>query len=191
MIYLVRHGETEANVKKHFYGASNSPLTPRGIEQTGIVVSRLADRKIDIVYTSTLDRCSIIAQQLSQSTGAQIVVDDRINEMNFGVFENRTFYDIAKENHHHWQRWLQQDNYVIPEGESKDMVLARVESFVDDNIDILLTKNVVVVTHMGIVQRLLCRLLQMDREQVWRFRIANGAIVTLESSEEYIYMVIE
>ena len=64
-LYLVRHGETDANR----LGLSQSPKTPLsedGLKQAKIVARRLAGIKIDIIYSSTYLRAKRTAEVISK-----------------------------------------------------------------------------------------------------------------------------
>lgn len=58
MIYIVRHGQTEQNLKKKLQGRSDFPLTELGREQASAVGDAFRDAGIvfDRVYTSPLGR---------------------------------------------------------------------------------------------------------------------------------------
>ena len=64
-VLLVRHGQTESNVKGFFMGWSNEDLNETGYAQARRLSSRLASLPIDSVYTSPLKRtCSTAATLL-------------------------------------------------------------------------------------------------------------------------------
>jgi alpha-ribazole phosphatase len=56
IIYLVRHGETEWNVKKITQGQSESYLTEKGVEQAKETAEKLKDVKFDAIFSSDLNR---------------------------------------------------------------------------------------------------------------------------------------
>ncbi|MBI2630816.1 histidine phosphatase family protein [Candidatus Nomurabacteria bacterium] len=51
-LYLVRHGETEWNVKKITQGQSESTLTENGIRQAEETAEKLKDIKFDAIFSS-------------------------------------------------------------------------------------------------------------------------------------------
>src|SRR3989339_819938 len=61
-LYLVRHGETEWNVKKINQGQSESFLTEKGIEQAKETAERLKDIKFDAIFSSDLSRTQRTAE---------------------------------------------------------------------------------------------------------------------------------
>ena len=53
-IYLVRHGETDGNVRNLYYGNMDLPMNANGMEQVENVAQILAGVPFDSVYTSNL-----------------------------------------------------------------------------------------------------------------------------------------
>ena len=93
ILYLMRHGETEFNVRKKIQGWCDSPLTEIGIQQAQIAGTYFSNNQIEIdhAYSSTSERAS---------DTLEIVTDNRISyqrlkglkEWNFGAFEGESEY---------------------------------------------------------------------------------------------------
>lgn len=58
-LWLIRHGETQANVDGLYSGHAPTPLTARGIEQAQNLHTLLHDVSFDLVLCSELERHSI------------------------------------------------------------------------------------------------------------------------------------
>lgn len=90
MIYFIRHGESEANVRHVFAGQKDdSVLTKKGEEQalaTAIEIKK-EGIKIDKIISSPLKRAlktsQIIAQELGFDT-SDIIIDNHITEYDMG-----------------------------------------------------------------------------------------------------------
>lgn len=89
-IYLLRHGMTECNARKQYQGLLDTPLSPKGRAQL-----RKADIQPEVVYTSPLCRTRETARILFPES-RQVAVED-LQEMSFGVFEGRSFLDMAED----------------------------------------------------------------------------------------------
>ena len=61
-LILVRHGDTALNSRERYWGASDIKLSEDGVRQAEQLRSRLADEKIDIIYSSKLQRASHTAK---------------------------------------------------------------------------------------------------------------------------------
>ena len=57
-VYLVRHGETDANRQGIIQGQMDTPLNNRGMHQAKIVGEALRSIPFDIAYSSDLTRAS-------------------------------------------------------------------------------------------------------------------------------------
>lgn len=74
-IYLVRHGESEAN-SAHIHGFGDSPLTSSGRAQADYVASRVAKLPIDTIISSSMTRAHETAEAIAAKTGLPLVVSD-------------------------------------------------------------------------------------------------------------------
>ncbi len=91
ILYLMRHGQTEFNLKKKIQGSCDSPLTKEGQRQSKIAGEYFRKNKItfDSAYSSTQERAN---------DTLEIVTDFKmpyerlkgIKEWNFGVFEGES-----------------------------------------------------------------------------------------------------
>ena len=126
-ILLLRHGMTGGNLQKRYIGITDEPLCTEGREQLrrdhggqGAVFAR---RNALRVFTSPLLRCRQTAELLFPK--AEQVLIPELQEMNFGIFENRAFagdLEFSPE----YQSWL--DGWCegpIPGGEQKNAFTER------------------------------------------------------------------
>ncbi len=88
MIYFVRHGESEANLKGIFAGQRvNSILTKKGREQAKNTAQKIIKEKIKInkVVSSPLKRAKETAQIIADELGLDVIIDKRITEYDMGI----------------------------------------------------------------------------------------------------------
>jgi broad specificity phosphatase PhoE len=74
-VYLVRHGESEANVGNMYLGGE-TPLTAKGHEQAEFIAERASKLPIEIIIASTLLRAKQTAQHIVEKTGKPIEFSD-------------------------------------------------------------------------------------------------------------------
>ncbi len=88
-IYITRHGESQWNVEGKVQGATDTPLTQRGIEQAYELAWTIQKEmlQIDEILHSPLSRAADTARIIAQETGLPISVEPRLIEQNFGEFE--------------------------------------------------------------------------------------------------------
>jgi alpha-ribazole phosphatase len=175
-IYFLRHGETEQNVKVAYYGSLDSELNKRGMIQGERTKQFLKDIKFGKVFISERKRTLQTCNQIFNEDPISYNVDSRINEINFGVFEGKTYEEIGQlypEDQKLWQEnWKE---FCPTRGESFIMFYNRVKSFMEHLIE-LKEENILVVTHGGVIRAAYCYILNENLDLYWRFSSKNGDI---------------
>ena len=95
-IYILRHGETNGNKAGRIQGSTDIPLNEYGIELAKITRDGIEKEGLhfDIIYASPLSRASETAEIVRGTHTTEIIIDDRIVEMNFGKAEGMLIKDI-------------------------------------------------------------------------------------------------
>ena len=118
-IILVRHGRTAWHAEGRYAGTTDVPLDEVGIQQADRVADRLKSAKIDVVFSSPLSRCLELAGKVADSHGLEVVVDDRLRELDLGRWDGEMLEDIVKRDGEILKRWTKDPTSVtIPGGES-------------------------------------------------------------------------
>ena len=176
-VIIVRHGQTQWNIRKIRQGHFDSELTEKGIAQARALGQRLARESFIALYSSDLGRAVQTAHMITAVTGHEIVTDNRLRERHLGIFQGLSGDEI-KERHpeeYRLHRTLGPD-YVIPGGESVRQQVTRNVSCLDE---IALKHNgekVVVVTHGGVVSGLFRHVLNIPLEAPRRFEFVNAGL---------------
>ena len=182
-IYLVRHGEVAGNTGEHrtFAGARDLPLTEKGQQQKEAVADALADKKIDAVYASTLQRAFQTGEAIAARHGLPIVGMDALREVNYGDWEGLSERDIAQYHADLWKRRVADPwNVSPPGGESYSALWARLEPAWRQIIEVNTGKTVVVVGHNGSLRVLLCELLGAPPANARRLQIGNCSLTKVQ-----------
>jgi broad specificity phosphatase PhoE len=143
MIYFVRHGESEANVKAVFAGQKeNSPLTEKGREQALATAKEIKkeELKINRIISSPLKRSFETAKIIAEEIGfdsSKIVIDIRINEYDMGSLTGTPWGVISS------VMLVQAENAEDPES-FKDRVCNCIKELNK------LSENVLVCSHAGV-----------------------------------------
>ena len=166
-LYVTRHGETSYNVENRICGVSDIPLNNTGKEQAQKIGEKLLDKKIDVIISSPLQRAQETAKIISKKIKAPIEIDERIHEINFGVFEgmpgkNEDFRYVKK-------------NHAIsyPQGEKLFQVVQRVYNFLDEIHQRYQDQTVLVVCHGGIVRIIHSYYHDMSNEELFTWLPEN------------------
>ncbi len=151
-IYLFRHGITEGNKRRLYYGSSDIPLIEEGIE--AIKTRREAGIYPDLsgfeVITTDLKRTE---QTLFEMYGREVEheIDPRMREFSFGDFEMKSYEQLK--DREDYQAWITGDNWrnVCPNGESGEIMLERSLVAMEDYIG----KDCIIVCHGGVIAGLM------------------------------------
>jgi 2,3-bisphosphoglycerate-dependent phosphoglycerate mutase len=176
-VIIVRHGQTQWNLKLIRQGHLDSPLTEKGIAQAKALAQRLAQEKFTALYSSDLGRAVQTAQTIAAVTGHQVVTDTRLRERNLGIFQGLNGDEIKDKfpEEYRFHRTLGPD-YVIPSGES-------VKQQVERNIACLceiaakhVGEAIVVVTHGGVLSGLFRHTFSIPFSAARRFEFMNASL---------------
>ena len=138
-LYLVRHGETEDNVRQIMQGQTQGELTEHGREQARQVADRLASKPIDAIVSSDLQRAVQTAEIIAEPHGLPINQTTLLRERDWGGFTGRFIPDLKDE--------------VWPEDiESLDCLLERAQRFLDYITTNYANQTVIAVGH-GIINK--------------------------------------
>ena len=155
-IFLARHGETAWNLEGRWQGHTDIPLSARGREQARSLAGRLRDLEIGHIRSSDLARARETAEIVGRELGiADVIVDPRLRERSFGVFEGLTGDECVARFPDEWTRYQADRRCVPPGGEPQDVVIARLLPAVQEAAAAADGRPVLVVGHGGALRALL------------------------------------
>lgn len=178
-LYIVRHGETVWNTQDKMQGVKDSPLTDKGrahAERMGVKLKELGTG-FSTLYTSDLGRALETADLINISLGIDIQADERLRERNMGVFEGHS-WDYVRENYKDDFKLLisEDDDYKIPEGESRREYKDKVISFMEYAAEHHEGENILAVTHRGFINFFLRIILNIPLNARSGLRINNASL---------------
>ena len=178
-LLLIRHGETHWNTQQRFQGQADSALTPFGEQQALLLSRRLASIEPAAVYSSDLGRAASTAQFVAAACGLEVVPEPLLRERNVGILTGLTFARIRDEHAAVWERYFEAD-YVIPEGESLQQVVARGREFLARVAAEHADQTVVAVSHGALISSLIRDILHIPPSAPRSFSLFNCALNRLE-----------
>ncbi|MBS9776248.1 MAG: histidine phosphatase family protein [Fusobacterium sp.] len=188
-LILIRHGQTEMNKQKLYFGKLNPKLNNLGIEQAQNAKKYLEEIKekisYDLVYSSPLLRAKETAE-ICNYLEKNIIFDKNLEELNFGIFEGLTYKEILEKFPNEAKKmensWL---NYNYETGESPKEMYERVINFVE-NLDF--SKNILIVSHWGVINSILSHFLSKELEAYWKFSVRNGGVAILNGDKNFCFL---
>lgn len=180
--YLIRHGETDFNKKRFFYGKADISINETGKEQASKIHQLLKGRAISRIYTSQLKR--------TLETAAIIFPDQiptaykALNERDFGLWEGRTANEIQVAFPLVWEEWLESPFDVTPsKAEPFQKFKDRVQSIVEE-IRETEDDEIAIVGHLGVL-RLIYQFLVDPEADFWSIDIPQGTVLLLEDKDSW------
>jgi 2,3-bisphosphoglycerate-dependent phosphoglycerate mutase len=187
-LVLVRHGQSEWNLKNLFTGWKNPDLTPVGIEEAkkaGQDIKKLGI-SFDKAFTSGLkraqDTCDLVLAELGQST-LPIVQDIQLNERDYGDLSGLNKAEAAvKWGEEQVMIWRRSYDTPPPGGESLKDTLARVLPYYCQNIlpCVLRGERTIVVAHGNSLRALLMVLEMADKVSIMKMELETGVPVVYQ-----------
>jgi broad specificity phosphatase PhoE len=147
---LIRHGSTEWNASRRFQGRTDVPLSAEGRQQAHAIAAALRGERIDRIYTSDLSRAVETARIVADSVAAEVVVDRRLREFDFGRWEGLTWEEIVVNDPQVAAAGSKVAKRYAPEGgETFEVVCGRIRSFLEELEARDGDTSIAVVTHAG------------------------------------------
>jgi broad specificity phosphatase PhoE len=181
-LLIVRHGETEWNAEGRIQGHTDIGLSEKGAEQARSLGQRLADRQIDVAYSSDLKRTSETAKLALSGRDITLNETPRLREYNKGIFEGMTLSEIQEKFPAEYPKYLEKDLSYAPEGgETTRDVSTRMASIFAEIKANHLDETVLVVSHGGVLRAAMVSLLGMPLEGNWSFVFGNCGLTMVDT----------
>jgi broad specificity phosphatase PhoE len=189
LLYCIRHGETTYNAEGRIQGQLDTPLSELGKKQALAVAKALTGQPIELVISSPLSRAYATAEPLAAALGVDIRTDDRLKEINAGIFQNLVPAEMAERFPEETAKWKSHDpDYRIPNGESRRALMLRGAASLDELLRSPL-KVAAVVAHGGLLTAAFKGLLGIPADRS-PFMLYNGSINILEFTEQVRLMAV-
>ena len=183
VLVLVRHGQSEWNLKNLFTGWRDVDLTEQGVAEAKAAGQKLKAQGLsfDIAFTSALKRAQrtleLMLGEMGQSK-LQVIKDQALNERDYGDLSGLNKDDARKkwgeEQVHLWRR-----SYDIapPGGESLKDTLARTLPYYIEHIlpRVLRGEKVLVAAHGNSLRALVMVLEKLTPKTILQREIGTGA----------------
>jgi len=182
LLVLVRHGQSDWNLKNLFTGWRDVGLTEKGVAEARAAGKRLKAQGLhfDIAFTSVLSRAQrtldLVLEEMGE-TNITVFKDQALNERDYGDLSGLNKDDARKkwgeEQVHIWRRSY---DVAPPGGESLKDTAARVLPYYIQEIlpRVLRGDNVIVVAHGNSLRALVMVLECLSPKQIVDREIATG-----------------
>ena len=181
-LVLVRHGQSDWNLKNLFTGWKDPDLSPQGVNEAKAAGQRLKAKglKFDLCFTSALTRAQhtlkLILSELGQ-TGLPETRDQALNERDYGELTGLNKDDArAKWGEEQVLIWRRSYDVPPPGGESLKDTLARSLPYYVHMIQphVLEGKTVLVAAHGNSLRSLIMAIEGLTPEQILKRELETG-----------------
>jgi 2,3-bisphosphoglycerate-dependent phosphoglycerate mutase len=182
LLVLVRHGQSDWNLKNLFTGWRDVGLTEKGIAEARAAGKRLKARGLhfDVAFTSALVRAQrtldLVLGEMGE-TDVTVFKDQALNERDYGDLSGLNKDDARKKWGEEQVRiWRRSYDVAPPGGESLKDTAARVLPYYIQDIlpPVLRGDNVIVVAHGNSLRALVMVLERLSPENIVGREIATG-----------------
>ena len=173
-IYLIRHGESESDVKERYDGEYDDHLTEKGLDDAREVAAKLAGSGVQIIFSSPKIRALQTAEILARELKCSMLVKAGLAEQDiYGAYPDLSM-EYPEEEYRRLGELLASHDEI--EGvETREYFRDRVASCFSEIVE---TKRdvVAVVTHGGPIRAILRETVKSNEYG----KIGNGCIIELE-----------
>ena len=211
-LYLIRHGETEGGQLNRYKGHIDVPLSENGIRQMERLskyivqnssksfkmvqsssnlnnvepLNNIEQLKLNAVYCSDLSRALKSAEIIAKPHKLKPVIMPELRERNFGIWEGMSFNEIKGKYPQEFEVWVNNPLKFSPmQGESTIEVKNRALKAFNEILEKHYGENIAMVSHGGINRIILCHLLEIPFENIFRIEQDYGALNIVEFYDKY------
>ncbi len=176
-IYMLRH--THPKIDKGIcYGNSDVELADSFEKEWIEISSKISTISFDIIFSSPLQRCAILAEKICPPN-KQIILDDRLKELNFGKWELKKWDEIYKNPES--KKWF--NNFInepAPGGESYQDLINRLTKFVDYLKTLKKNNKILIITHAGVIRAAYSILKNHPKKSSFDLKIGYGQLFSFQ-----------
>ena len=190
-LYLIRHGETEGGEVRRYKGTIDVPLSEIGVRQMEQVSKYIVEKGgkgglMSAVYCSDLTRAIRSAEIVAEPHSLKPVIISSLRERNFGLWEGMSFDEIREKYPLEFDAWADNPLKFSPmEGESTLAMRDRVIQAMSEIMENHNKENIAIVAHGGVNRIILCHILGIPLENIFRIEQDYGAVNIIEFWNKY------
>ena len=184
-LLLIRHASSTWNDQRRIQGQLDPPLSEKGREQAAKLAARLGGAHVDAIYSSDLVRARATAEAIAGAAGVQPELLPELREVALGEWEGLNREEIIARYPEEWKRWRDQPSWdIVPGGEGTRAFESRVGQVLERIVDQHRSGRVLIVTHGGVIQVALLRVVGRSSNGLFPFTIENTSLTVLQGTPE-------
>ena len=176
-ITLVRHAEVEEKYIGCYNGYIDVGLSQKGYKDAQELAKKLKQSDFDAIFCSDLKRTRETLKQFINSD--EVIYTSDLREKSWGKHEGMSFEEICQRDkleYVNYNQWID-----ALDGESLKKFTARVFEFFFDYIPSLDAKNILIVTHSGVIKTFISTLQGLTLEEAFSVSLPYASFVVYNS----------
>jgi broad specificity phosphatase PhoE len=176
-ITLVRHAEVEEKYIGCYNGHIDIGLSSKGYADAKKLAEKLKQNDFDAIFCSDLKRTKETLKQFINSD--EVIYTSDLREKSWGRHEGLKFEEICQRDkleYINYKQWID-----ALDGESLKKFTARVCEFFFDYIPLLDAKDILVVTHSGVIKTFISTLQGLTLEDAFSISVPYASFVVYNS----------
>jgi len=180
-LFLLRHGETLANIEQIYQGQGNSSLSELGVSEAKLLAEALKNENFSGIYSSTLSRSYDTASVVAGPHGIKVEKIPELIERHYGIFEGLSFKEIKKKHAELYETWINHPDKATIEGaETLEYLQERGMQAISALLEKHTGQTICVVGHGAINRTILFHYMNLGLDNFWRVRQDNCCINIIE-----------
>ncbi|MBR2848751.1 MAG: histidine phosphatase family protein [Clostridia bacterium] len=187
-LYLIRHGESEANRARLFAGNFDIDLTELGYAQAEHIPEYFREIHIDAIFASDLKRAYHTACPLAKARNLPVVKEPSFREISAGAWEGVHFDTIMEKYKEDYTVWREDiGRAVCTNGESVLQLSRRVSAAITRIAEENDGKTVVIATHATPIRSLISLWATGSLRDMKEYKWVPNASITEASYENGVF----
>ena len=178
-ITLIRHAEVEKFYIGKYNGHIDIALSENGKDQAKKLGKKIRKMHFDKIYCSDLLRAkqTLALFKLHQ----EVIYSDQLREKSWGRHEGMSFDDITKEGikYKNFEQWLSD-----LDGEDVLSYINRIKHYFNNTIFKNNGKNILIITHSGVIKTLLSIINNTSIEESFKISIPYSSRITFSKRKD-------
>lgn len=184
ILYLIRHADCRQDDVKRYIGQVDLPLNKDGVQQAMFLARTMKDVPISRIYCSDLKRSYDTARIIAADRHELICPVPALREINLGQWDGLAMAEIHQRYPEEYRkRGIDLVNFHPPAGESfHDLAIRIIPQF--NKLMDASRGHEVMVGHAGVNRVILCHILGMPMDHIFRLQQDYGGMNIIEKTHD-------
>lgn len=185
-LYLIRHGQTQADVNGVICGSSDIGLTELGKQQAEHLANMLASVRLDGIIHSGMLRSEQTANIILGQRDIKLDIQPLAQEICFGQWELRCHQEVRSSATASYADWCRDWQLAeVPDGELFADFSQRIRQALSQLYLRPANSQLAIIGEQGALSFMLAMMLKLAPADMWRFPFRQGSLCEVELTNGY------